>query len=137
MKLPQRTNERFQLDRIAEWDFYTYATGKKTGIVADISRTGCLLKTTDPIPFREMIRMLVRSPASNLLMSWVGRVIRVEQMMEAQKVAGGADEITLYRYGLQFTFPDALAVQDLDLILALPSRNLTAASCLSLNSMSS
>jgi hypothetical protein len=135
--MPLRKQERFHFNREAKWDFFSSGTGRKPGFIADISKTGCLLKTSDPIPHRQWIRMLVKDHESNLVFTWVGRVVRAEHAMEAQKVAGGSDEITLYSYGVEFTFPDSIALQDFDLILALSSKNLSVDSCRSLNSMSS
>ena len=62
----------------------------------------------------------------------VGRITRRENKLEAV-----GDEMTLYRYGIEFTYPGCLANQDLDLILALSSKNLSVRSCLMRNNKSS
>jgi hypothetical protein len=64
----------------------------------------------------------------------VGRVIRCEHAIEA---VGDEDDISLYRYGIEFVQPCFANTQDLDLILALSNRNWTVRSCLSLNTKSS
>ena len=137
--MPLRRHDRHTILRQATWDYYSERTGKKSGYITDISRGGCQLRTTLAIPHQRWLRILTKvgDGADNMLYNLVGRVVRTEEVMEAQAVAGGETAITLYRYGLQFMHPTQLSVQDFDLILAFSSKNLSVRSCLSLNSKSS
>jgi PilZ domain len=133
-----RRHERYPFFRRAKWDFFTGNTGRKTGYVMNISRSGCLLKASEPIDHRRWIRVVIHDHPSNLYFTHIGRVIRREdrvESLESPEIDGGYD-ITLHRYGIEFTHPSYLTTQA-DLILALSSRNLTVRSCLNLNSKSS
>jgi PilZ domain len=126
-----RRHDRYSWLRKARWDFFTAATGPKHGYVANISKGGCLLKTTELIEHRRWIRILIQD--GDLAHTAVGRIIRCEHAIEAI----GDGDISLYRYGIEFVQPCFASTQDLDLILALSSKNLTVRSCLSLNTKSS
>jgi hypothetical protein len=128
-----RKNERVSFFRKANWDFFSSGTGRKDGYIANISRTGCLLKTSEIIDHRRWLRVVVRDDNANLWLSLVGRTIRCENSIEAMSES----EVTLFRYGVEFTYPGPIAAQDFDLILALSSKNLTVRSCRNLNSKSS
>ena len=127
-----RRHDRFSWLRKARWDFFTAASGAKGGYVANISKGGCLLKTTELIEHRRWIRLLIHDGA--IAHTAVGRVIRCEHAIEA---VGDDDDISLYRYGVEFVQPCFASTQDLDLILAASNKNLTVRSCLSLNTKSS
>lgn len=133
--MTQRRFERFAFFRKASWDFFTGNTGRKTGFITNISQGGCLLKASDPIEHRRWIRILIHDHYTSLYFTAVGRVIRREHAIESISSADDT-EITLYRYGIEFTHPSQLNAQD-DLIFALSSRNLSVRSCLNLNTKSS
>ncbi len=132
-----RRHERIAFARSASWDYFSGQKGRKWGYIDDVSRGGFLLRTSEPIEHRRWIRVRVDDGESNLSLAWVGQVIRAEQKIEVARAAGDQYEITIYRYGVRFTHPGQLSVQDFDLILALSKRNLSVLSCLSLNSKSS
>ena len=132
----QRKHERVGFFRRANWDFFTGSTGRKTGFITNVSKGGCLLKTSDPIDHRRWIRILIEDHASGLYYTMIGRVIRRENAIESISSMNDT-EITLYRYGIEFTYPNFVSNQDQDLILALSSKNLTVRSCLNLNMKSS
>lgn len=67
----------------------------------------------------------------------VGRVIRCEHAIEAVGEPGRENDISLYRYGVEFVQPCFASNQDLSLILDLPSKNWIVRSCLNLNTKSS
>lgn len=121
-----RKHERHETFRKARWDFFAAATGMKPGFISNLSEGGCLLKTGDLINHRRWIRLMIQDTETNLVFSATGRVIRREDRIEAFSET----DVTLHRYGVEFTQP-------FDLILALSSRNLTVRSCLSRNTMSS
>lgn len=73
------------------------------------------------------------TPQGVLWRTAVGRVIRCEHQLEVT----GLNEITLYRYGIEFVQPCFANTQDLDLILAFSKRNWIVRSCLNLNEKSS
>jgi hypothetical protein len=126
-----RRYERYNWVRKARWDFFTAGNGGKSGYVTNISKGGCLLKTTDLIEHRRWIRILIHD--GQMAHTAIGRVIRCEHAIEAV----GDDDISLYRYGVEFVQPCFASTQDLDLILALSNKNWTVRSCLSLNTKSS
>lgn len=126
-----RKNERFSWTRKTRWDFFTAGTGAKSGYVTNISKGGCLLKTSELIEHRRWIRMLVQD--GDMAHTAVGRIIRCEHAIEAI----GDSDISLYRYGIEFVQPCFANTQDLDLILAFSNRNSTVRSCLNLNTKSS
>jgi len=128
-----RQFERYELLQKTTWDLFTDATGSKRGYITNISQGGCLLKSSEPIEHRRWIRLIMNSDYSNLSFSVVGRVNRQENLIEVF----GASDTTLYRYGVEFTFPETIRDQDLDLILALSNRNLTTRSCFIRNIKSS
>lgn len=130
--MSSRTFERFDVAQKTSFDFFTQSTGRKKGLVGNVSRGGCLLKTNEQIDNRRWLRLVLQDPETNLAFTGVGRVIRREYKLEVT-----AKELTLYRYGIEFTFPNALSDQDLDLILALSNKNLSVRSCLMRNNISS
>ena len=129
--MPDRRHERFEVQKLVHWDFFESNEGAKQGYVTNVSRGGCLLKTSEIIDHRRWLRLMVEE--ENVLLSAVGRVTRCENVIEAF----GTDDVTLYRYGIEFTYPGAFLTQDADLIFDLSSRNLTVRSCRILNSRSS
>ena len=129
-----RKHDRVDFSRQARWDFFAEGTGSKTGSLINISKTGCLLKTAEPIEHQRWLRIMVRDSESNLHLSLVGKIVRCENRLEAYDPR---EEVTLYRYGIQFTYPAVLSDQDFDLILALSSRNFKVRSWRSRNSKSS
>lgn len=126
-----RREERLPYFRRAVWDFFTGSTGGKSGFIANVSKSGCLLKSADPIDHRRWVRILIEDDR-NVHFSVVGRAVRCENILESISDT----EFTLYRYGIQFTQPCFLSLQA-DLTLALSSRNLSVVSCRSLNTKSS
>lgn len=133
-----REFERHGFFRKASWDFFSGSTGGKPGYILNISRGGCLLKASEPIEHRRWIRIMIHDHYTNLSFTQVGRVVRREDIIESLESLdlGDGYDITLHRYGIEFTRPSALTSQA-DLILALSSKNLSVRSCLSLNSKSS
>ncbi len=127
-----RIHARHSVVQEASFDFLTQGTGRKVGFITDISQGGCLLKSTEPVDPKRFLRMILQDDEHKFGFTLVGRVIRRENKLEAI-----GDEMTLYRYGIEFTFPGSLAAQDLDLILALSSKNLSVRSCLMRNNKSS
>ncbi len=108
------------------------ANGRKHGVITDISHGGCLLKSSEPVEPRRFLRMIIQDDESKFGFAVVGRITRREKKLEAV-----GEELTLYRYGIEFTYPGRLGAQDLDLILALSSKNLSVRSCLIRNNKSS
>lgn len=133
MNTSQRRHERIRTFCRAKWDFFSGNTGSKTGFVTDVSHGGCLLKVSEPIDHRRWVRILINDERSNVHFSLVGRVVRCENTLEAVTDS----ELTLFRYGIQFTHPAFYGENGQDLILALSRRNLRVLSCLSLNTKSS
>lgn len=129
----QRKHERVRLFCKAKWDFFTGNTGPKAGFVTDISQGGCLLKVCEPIEHRRWLRILVNDNQSNVHFSLVGRVVRCESQLEAVTES----ELSLFRYGIQFTHPAFVGQDGQDLIFALSRRNFRVFSCLSRNTKSS
>ncbi len=129
-----RRHDRLDFVRTTSWDFLKDATGAKRGYLTNISQSGALLKTIDPIAHHRPIRMMIEDKNTNICIALVGRAVRCENKIEA---TDDGDDVTIYRYGIEFQFPRMLSNQDLDLILALSSRNFTVRSCRSLNSKSS
>jgi hypothetical protein len=131
----QRKHERAEVFLKARWDFFADQTGAKTGYVSNVSRSGCLLKTSERIEHRRWIRMITRDENTGLHVTMVGRVVRKESRIEA--VDGGRD-YTLYDYGVEFTYPGYFSLlAETSLTFALSRRKRIARSCLTLNSRSS
>jgi hypothetical protein len=133
--LIERRFKRYPVLSLTLWDYFSDTSGPREGLLTDISRGGCLLKTNELIEPRRWLRMIARSRA-NLHVTLVGRVLRCENVIEAHENS----VVTLYRYGIEFTYPadtDGVLPQEPDLIFALSSRNLTVLSCLNRNSKSS
>lgn len=128
-----RRHERYGLFRKVSWDFFTGKTGTKAGFIGNISKGGCLLKTSDPIEHRRWIRLIIRDDFSNMFYSAVGRIVRRQDALESH----GSGDVTLYRFGVEFTQPGNPLDQDPALILAFSSKNPSVRSCLSLNIKSS
>jgi hypothetical protein len=129
--MSSRRHERFEVQKAVHWDFFTLGGGARKGYIANISRSGCLLKTSEIIEHRRWLRLMVQN--ENVHYAVVGRVTRCENVIEAF----GTEDVTLYRYGVEFTYPGLFFSQDADLIFDLSSRNLTVRSCRMRNSKSS
>ena len=129
----QRKHQRFEIFTRVHWDFFAQSSSKKSGYIGDISCSGCLLKTNEPIENQRWVRMLIQDDSSNLYVHAVGKIIRQRHMMEI--LEGGID-IALYQYGIEFTVPNYFSLGGADLILELSKRNLSVRSCLNLNSRS-
>jgi hypothetical protein len=112
------------------WDFFTAGNGAKRGYLANISAGGCLLKTSELIEHRRWLRLMIQD--ENVHYTAVGRVTRRENVIEAF----GEHDITLYRYGVEFTYPGSFGAEESDLISALSNKNFTERSCLIRNSRS-
>ena len=97
----RRKHTRFGFQRTADWDFYTAATGAKSGYLDNLSSGGCLLRASEPIEHRRWLRMIVREEENGLWFTTVGRVMRREERMEAWD----ENNVTLYRYGIEFIQP--------------------------------
>lgn len=97
----RRKHPRFTFMRPADWDFFTEASGSKSGFIENISRGGALLCTSEAIEHRRWIRIMFREPEQNLWFTLVGRVVRREDRIESWN----DQEITLYRYGLELIHP--------------------------------
>lgn len=131
----ERKFTRYGFFRQARWDYFTGSTGMKTGYVLNISRGGCLIKASDPIDHRRWIRIVIQDLHSNVSFSQIGRVIRRENMIECTQLDHGAatqHDITLYRYGVEFTHPGYLTSQE-EVIAALAHRNLSIRNYLDLS----
>jgi len=130
----ERRHPRYDLFGKVYWDFFASGSGRKKGYLANLSQSGCLLKTSDPIDMRRWIRLLYEDPSSNLCVTLIGRVLRRNNQLET--IQEGLD-FTLYQHGVEFTFPNHFSLAATDLILDLSRRNLRVSSCLNLNSKSS
>src|SRR5580700_11089125 len=99
-EMAARKHERHSWIRKVRWDFFTAGCGSKSGYVTNISKGGCLLKTTDLIEHRRWIRMAImdRGEHGPLWRTAIGRIIRCEHAIE---VVGDGD-LSLYRYGVEF-----------------------------------
>jgi hypothetical protein len=137
-EIRMRRHERYGFFRKATWDFFTGSTGVKPAYILNISKNGCLLKASDPIEHRRWIRIVIHDHHSNVSFTQIGRVVRREDIVESFESpdTAGEHDVTLYRYGIEFTHPGFLSDQE-DLILALSSKNLMVRSCLNLNDKSS
>ncbi len=124
-----RQHERIEFFRKVRWDFYTASSGPKTGYVTNLSKTGCLMKSNELIDHRRWIRIMLIEEDSNVTYTAVGRIVRCENVLEAVT----EDDVTLYRFGIEFTRPNYFAC----LILDFSKRNLTVRSCRNLNTKSS
>lgn len=133
--MKSRKNERYGFFGKVIWDFFAQKGGKKSGYLANISQSGCLLKTSEPIDTRRWIRLIIRDESSNLYFTSIGRVVRRENAAEIMEDEHGA-ECVLYRYGIEFTHPNYFSVAQTDLMSALSSKNFKVRSCRSLNSKS-
>lgn len=138
-RVESRKEIRFPYIRKIQWDFFNEASGAKSGFVANISKSGCLLKNCKAIDTRRWVRLFIpleiqdeTNPDFNLVVSAVGRIVRREDILETPM----GSEFTLFRYGIQFTQPTYFSYQD-DLILALSSKNLSVLSCRMRNNKSS
>ena len=127
-----RIHARHPIVQRASFDFFTMGNGRKHGLITDISQGGCLLRSSEPLEPKRFLRMIVQDDERKMGFTLVGRITRRESKLEAV-----GDEMTLYRYGIEFTYPGCLANQDLDMILALSSKNLSVRSCLMRNNKSS
>ena len=132
--MKQRRHDRFEINGKAYWDYFAKQTGKKIGIIGNISNSGCLLKAGELIEHRRWLRILIQDESQNIFYSSVGRVVRRQSMPE---IVRNHCEPTYYHYGIEFTYPNYWSLASTDLILDFSRRNLTVRSCLSLNSKSS
>jgi len=128
-----RKDERFEIFGKVYWDFFAQSSGKKMGYIANVSCSGCLLKTTDSIDTRRWIRMMILDESSNLYITSIGRVVRRQEIME---IIGEGEDYTLYHHGIEFTYPNYFSLAGTNLTLALSNRNLSVRSCRNLNSKS-
>ena len=128
-----RKFERYSLQSTVSWDFFSEQTGKKRGHVLNISTQGCLLKTSEHIDSRRWLRLFIHPTQSNVSFTLVGKVVRKRTTLELVT----DEDVSLYQYGIGFTYPAMLSDQVLDLILALSNKNLSVRSCLNRNAKSS
>jgi hypothetical protein len=99
----------------------------KTGYILNISRGGCLFKASDLIDHRRWVRIVIQDHRSNVSFSQIGRIVRRENVIECLQIENGKTlehDITLYRYGVEFTHPSFLTAQE-ETIAALAHRNLS------------
>ena len=127
-----RIHARHAMIQKVNFDFFTLGTGRKQGFITDVSLGGCMMRSSEALDARRWLRLLIQDDDKKLGFSLVGRIVRRENKLETT-----GDEITLYRYGVEFTFPEILSNQDLDLILDLSSKNFNVRSCLIRNNKSS
>ncbi len=128
-----RKHERHEFFGKTFWDFFAQSCGKKLGYITNISRSGCLLKTTELIDHRRWIRMMIEDKSTNIYFSTVGRVVRRLEIIETVEEA---DDYTLFHHGIEFTYPNYFSYAETDLTLALSSTNFNVRSCRNLNSSS-
>lgn len=128
----RRKSVRYDYLSSVLWDYFAETTGSKRGFLTNLSTSGCLLCTYEPIELRRWIRFIIQDPSSNLLVSAVGRVAR----RDLHIFSSTRRELQSYRHGIQFTYPNYFSLAATDLILALSRRNFTVRSCLNLNSRS-
>ncbi len=100
-----RRYERLEARNSVHWDYFTSQTGAKRGYIANVSKGGCLLKTSELIEHRRWLRLMIED--GNVLVTAIGRVTRCENVIEAF----GQEDLTLYRYGIEFTYPSAYSVE--------------------------
>jgi hypothetical protein len=132
--ITERKHTRYGFFRQVRWDYFTGNTGMKSGYVLNISRGGCLIKASEAIDHRRWVRIVIQDRHTNVCFSQIGRIIRRENMIECMQVDNGITtehDITLYRYGVEFTHPSFLTATD-EMIAALAHRNLSIRSYLSL-----
>lgn len=122
-----RQHERFEFFKTILWDFFAKGNGRKKGHILNISHSGCLIKTLEPIESRRWIRILISSQPSHPPVLIIGRVVRTKPVKEGNK-------ILFYYQGIEFTHPHYFSVDSTHLILALSRRNFKTASCLSASS---
>jgi hypothetical protein len=85
----------------ANWDFFSGGSGARPGYVTDLQTIGCVLRTSREIEYRRWIRLVISDPMSRISCAAVGRIVRCESAFDASL----GDEVTLYRYRVEFTFP--------------------------------
>jgi hypothetical protein len=118
--LSARRYERLEIRKTVHWDYFTASSGAKKGYLANVSKGGCLLKTSELIEHRRWLRLMIED--GNVLVSIVGRVTRCENVIEAF----GKEDLTLYRYGIEFTHPSALSNDEPEQVFAEIDLNRTA-----------
>lgn len=131
--MTERKHQRYDLFGKVSWDFYANGTGKKIGYLGNLSISGCLLKTSEPIENRRWVRLIIEDAHKNMSVVVIGRVVRQKNSMEI--VQGGGD-FTLYHYGIEFTSPNYFSLAGTTFILDLSKTNLSVRSCLNRNSRS-
>lgn len=137
----RRKDPRYPFYGTAVWDYFALGTGRKRGDITEISRSGCLLSTTEPIEYRRWIRLIIQDPTSNLSVTAIGRVARRHSALipidiHTKNPMLEGQNRPVYQHGIEFTHPNYFSEGATDLILALSRRNLTVRSCLNLNSKS-
>ncbi len=86
---------------LANWDFFTGATGTKACVVENLSPGGCLIRSSEPIQNRRWVRLILRDERGNLVRSVIGWVVRMENEIDAVSYSRPRDGLK-YRYGIEF-----------------------------------
>jgi hypothetical protein len=94
----RRKDVRYPFTQAVDWDFFTAPDGLKRGYLENVSASGCLLRTTEPIEHRRWIRLVIKDAASSTYFTAVGRACRREDRLEGRD----DQEVTLHRYGIEF-----------------------------------
>src|SRR4051812_30826992 len=89
-------SERYEIFNEAHWDFFTAASGVKAGYLTNVSQTGCLLQTNEPIEHKRWIRVVIKDPEARFWMTLVGRAVRCENKLRALR----DEDVALYSYGV-------------------------------------
>jgi hypothetical protein len=132
----RRQDERYPWNTRVIWNLFARPIPQsrtQSGLLQNLSRTGCLFLTTQWIEERRWLRILIEDPNSQpTSYLTIGRVIRRTEFSSIQDSGQDPGSTLLpYGYGIQFTLSQN------HLILALSKRNLRVRSCVNLNSKSS
>lgn len=88
----------------ARWDYLTEPTGRRSAWLCEITETGCVLRTAEPLDSRRWLRLAYHDEEIGLFRARSGRIIKREDRIEA--VGDAYDSIvTLHRYQIEFEPP--------------------------------
>ena len=111
--LERRKDARLHTWIPARWDFFTLQTGSRLDGVSNLSRSGCLLVSNEPIELRRWVRIAIQlneiplaskdstgDRLSTLTFTLVGRVVRKRKIERESPLFYGS-----WEHGIQFLQP--------------------------------
>ncbi len=110
-ELERRKDSRLHTWIPTRWDFFTIQTGSRLDGISNLSRSGCLLVSNEPIELRRWVRLAIRmdevplaatdsEPLRALTFALVGRVIRKRKIERETPLFYGS-----WEHGIQFLQP--------------------------------